>query len=167
VHTIVSWDFAMTINPMWNSTIFAPYFVVGAIFSGIAALIAAMAVLRRVLHLEAYLEEKHFSNLALLLLVMSLLWGYFTFTEYLTVWYANEPAEMAVWWSKVAGPYSPLFYTMIVCCFVVPVPVIAFKRTRRIPLPFFAMITVSCSSGTQQYTLSFIVPKASVPTPRT
>jgi Ni/Fe-hydrogenase subunit HybB-like protein len=134
VHTIVSWDFAMTINPMWNSTIFAPYFVAGAIFSGIAALIVAMAVLRRVLHLEQYLEEKHFSNLALLLLVMSLLWGYFTFSEYLTVWYANEPAEMAVWWSKVWGPYSPLFYTMIVFCFVIPVPIIAIRKTRRVGL---------------------------------
>src|SRR6058998_3102771 len=74
VHTIVSWDFAMTLNPMWKSTIFGPYFVVGAIFSGIAALILAMAVLRRVLHLEAYIERKHFNSLSLLLLTMSLLW---------------------------------------------------------------------------------------------
>jgi Ni/Fe-hydrogenase subunit HybB-like protein len=156
VHTIVSWDFAMTINPMWNSTIFAPYFVAGAIFSGIAALIAAMAVLRRVLHLEAYLEEKHFSNLALLLLVMSLLWGYFTFAEYLTVWYANEPAEMAVWWAKVAGPYSPLFYTMIICCFVVPVPVIAFKRTRRISLLAFVSVLVCIGMWLERFLI--IVP---------
>jgi Ni/Fe-hydrogenase subunit HybB-like protein len=81
VHTIVSWDFAMTLNPMWNSTIFGPYFVVGAIFSGIAALILAMAVLRRVFHLEAYLEPRHFDRLALLLLTMSLLWFYFTFAD--------------------------------------------------------------------------------------
>src|SRR4029453_11934259 len=64
VHTIVSWDFAMTLNPMWNSTIFGPYFVVGAIFSGIAALILAMAVLRRVFHLEAYLEQRLSDRLA-------------------------------------------------------------------------------------------------------
>jgi molybdopterin-containing oxidoreductase family membrane subunit len=138
VHTIVSWDFAMTLNPMWNSTIFGPYFVVGAIFSGIAALILAMAVLRRVLGLEAYLQPLHFNNLSLLLLTMSLLWFYFTFAEYLTVWYANEPAEMAVWWSKVGGPYSPFFYAMIFCCFLIPAPILAFKRLRRIPLVAFA-----------------------------
>jgi molybdopterin-containing oxidoreductase family membrane subunit len=134
VHTIVSWDFAMTLNPMWNSTIFGPYFVVGAIFSGIAALILAMAVLRRVLHLEAYIQHRHFNSLALLLLTMSLLWFYFTFAEYLTVWYANEPSEMAVFWSKVGGPYSPLFYAMVFCCFVIPVPILAFKKLRTIPL---------------------------------
>jgi len=151
VHTIVSWDFAMTINPMWNSTIFAPYFVTGAIFSGIAALIVAMAVLRHVLHLERYLEEKHFSNLALLLLVMSLLWAYFTFSEYLTVWYANEPAEMAVFWSKVWGPYSPLFYTMIVCCLVIPVPIIAIKKTRRVWLVAIASLFVCAGMWLERF----------------
>ena len=64
VHTIVSWDFAMTLNPMWKSTIFGPYFVVGAIFSGIAALILAMAVLRKILRLEEYLKPLHFDNLS-------------------------------------------------------------------------------------------------------
>ena len=134
VHSIVSWDFAMTVNPMWNSTIFAPYFVVGAIFSGIAALILAMAMLRKVLHLEAYLQEKQFNNLALLLLLMSLLWFYFTFTEHLTVWYANEPAEMAVWDAKVRGPYAPLFWAMILCCFVIPLPILAIRKLRKISL---------------------------------
>jgi Ni/Fe-hydrogenase subunit HybB-like protein len=134
VHSIVSWDFAMTVNPMWNSTIFAPYFVVGAIFSGIAALILTMALLRKVLHLEAYLQEKQFNNLALLLLLMSLLWFYFTFTEYLTVWYANEPAEMAVWDAKVRGPYAPFFWVMILCCFVIPLPILAIRKLRKIPL---------------------------------
>lgn len=131
VHTIVSWDFAMTINPMWSSTIFGPYFVVGAIFSGIAALILAMALLRKVLHLEAYLGELQFNNLALLLLLMSMLWFYFTFAEYITVWYANEPAEMAVWDSKVRGAYAPLFWAMVACCFLIPVPILAIKQLRR------------------------------------
>src|SRR5262252_5567420 len=103
VHTIVSWDFAMAIQPMWHSTIFGPYFVVGAIFSGIAALIVAMAILRKVFHLEAYLKPVHFNNLGLLLLTMSLLWFYFTFSEYLTGYYGNEPAEMQIFWSKVSG----------------------------------------------------------------
>src|SRR5438034_1358669 len=84
VHTIVSFDFSMSPVPMWHSTVFGPYFVAGAIFSGIAALIVAMAVLRKVLHLEDYLHPVHFQNLGKLLLLMSLLWGYFTFVELLS-----------------------------------------------------------------------------------
>ena len=93
VHTIVSFDFSMAPVPMWHSTIFGPYFVAGAIFSGIAALIIAMAVLRKFLHLEEYLHPVHFENLGKLLLMMSLLWAYFVFAERLTIWYGNEPSR--------------------------------------------------------------------------
>src|SRR5216117_1839789 len=94
VHTIVSFDFSMAPVPMWHSTIFGLYFVAGAIFSGIAGLIIAMAALRRFLHLEEYLEPIHFQNLGKLLLMMSLLWGYFVFAERLTIWFGNEQSEM-------------------------------------------------------------------------
>src|SRR5207245_5424159 len=94
VHTIVSFDFSMAPVPMWHSTIFGPYFVAGAIFSGIAALIVAMTLIRRFLHLEEYLHPVHFQNLGKLLLLMSLLWSYFVFSERLTTWYGNAPAEM-------------------------------------------------------------------------
>ncbi|MFY9555255.1 MAG: NrfD/PsrC family molybdoenzyme membrane anchor subunit [Blastocatellia bacterium] len=132
VHTIVSWDFAMTIRPMWHSTMFGPYFVAGAIFSGIGALIIAMAVIRRVFRLEEYLRPIHFNNLGLLLLTMSLIWFYFTFGEYLTAWYGNEPEEMAVFHSKMSGAYSPLFWGTVFCCFLIPAPILAFKRFRTI-----------------------------------
>ena len=82
VHTVVSFVFAMTIQPMWHSAIFGPYFVAGAIFSGIAALIVAMNVIRKVYHLEDYLRPIHFNYLGILLLVMTLLWFYFTFGIY-------------------------------------------------------------------------------------
>jgi Ni/Fe-hydrogenase subunit HybB-like protein len=132
VHTIVSWDFAMAIRPMWHSTIFGPYFVAGAIFSGIAAIIVAMAIIRKAFHLEEYLRPIHFNNLGLLLLTMSLIWFYFTFAEYLTTWYGNEPAEMAVFRSKVSGPYSPMFWGMVACCFLIPAPILAIKKLRTI-----------------------------------
>ena len=103
VHSIVSWDFAMAPVPMWHSTIFAPYFVAGAIFSGIAALIIAMALLRKFLHLEEYLLPIHFENLGKLLLVMSLLWFYFVFAERLTAWYGNESSEMSCFLAHADG----------------------------------------------------------------
>ena len=132
VHTIVSWDFAMTPVPMWRSTIFGPYFVVGAIFSGIAALILAMALLRKFLHLEEYLQPMHFQNLGKLLLTMSLLWFYFTFAERLTTWYGNDPSEMAVFWTTIRQNFAPMFWTMVVCNFIIPVPILAIKKLRTI-----------------------------------
>jgi molybdopterin-containing oxidoreductase family membrane subunit len=132
VHTIVSFDFSMAPVPMWQTTIFGPYFVAGAIFSGIAALIIAMAVLRRVLHLEAYLQPIHFQNLGKLLVVMSLLWGYFVFNERLVVWYGNHTAEIAVYQTTQSGAYAPLFWTMVLVNFVLPLVLMGIRRFRTI-----------------------------------
>ena len=142
VHTIVSFDFSMALVPMWHSTIFGPYFVAGAIFSGIAALIVAMAVLRKLLGLETYLLPLHFQNLGKLLLLMSLLWVYFVFAERLTVWYGNEPSEMAVFWATQRGRYAPLFWTMVTCNFLIPFPLLAIKALRTIPGTVLASLTV-------------------------
>jgi len=120
VHTVVSFVFSMTIQPAWHSSIFGPYFVAGAIFSGIAALIVAMAIIRRIYRLHAYLKPIHFRYLGYLLLVMTLLWFYLTFAEYLTGYYGNEPEEMKVFWSKFTGTFWPTFWAMVVLNFVVP-----------------------------------------------
>lgn len=130
VHTVVSWVFAMTIQPMWHSTIFGPYFVVGAIFSGIAALLITMYIVRKVYRLEDYLRDVHFANLGLLLLVMSCCWFYFTFAEFLTSFYGGDPVHMKVFWSKVTGEFAPLFWTMFVSCFIIPFAVLCNRKTR-------------------------------------
>ena len=131
VHTVVSWDFAMTITPMWHSTIFGPYFVVGAIYSGIGILLVAMAVLRRGLRLQLYLTDRVFNNLALLLLTLTLAWGYFTFAEHLTLWYGNEVSEMVIFRNRVSGQYSFLFWTMVFLNFVIPISVLPFRSGRK------------------------------------
>jgi molybdopterin-containing oxidoreductase family membrane subunit len=132
VHTVVSYVFAMTIQPMWHSTIFGPYFVTGAIFSGIAALIIAMVIIRKSCGLEKYLKPIHFNNLGLLLLVMSLLWLYFTFTENLTSFYGGEPSHLAVVYAKLTGPYAPYFWTMVFCCFILPFTILSIRKLRTI-----------------------------------
>ena len=142
VHTIVSWDFSMTLVPMWHSSIFGPYFVIGAIFSGIAALILAMALLRKFLHLEEYLRPLHFNNLGKLLLTTSLLWFYFTFAERLTTWYGNTPSEMDVFWSSIRQNFSVGFWAMVVCNFVIPVPILSIKRFRTITGTAIASCTI-------------------------
>jgi molybdopterin-containing oxidoreductase family membrane subunit len=130
VHTVISYIFAMTVQPGWHSTIFGPYFVTGAIFSGIAALLLVMLAFRKVYHLEGYLKEIHFKYLSSLLLLMSLLWFYFTFSEYLTTFYGNEPDEMRVFWYKFVGSFSPYFWLMVFCNFVLPVGLLSNRRTR-------------------------------------
>ncbi len=132
VHTIVSFDFSMAPVPMWQTTIFGPYFVAGAIFSGIAGLLIAMAVLRRVLHLQDYLHPVHFQNLGKLLLVMALLWGYFVFNERLVTYYGNEPSEMAVFWRTQRESFAPLYWTMVICNFVLPLVLMGIKYFRTI-----------------------------------
>ena len=91
-----------------------------------------MALLRKLLHLEEYLRPIHFENLGKLLLTMSLLWFYFTFAERLTAWYGNSPPEMAVFWESIRKHFAPLFWTMVVCNFIIPVPILAIKRLRTI-----------------------------------
>jgi len=130
VHTVVSFVFAMTIQPMWHTAIFGPYFVAGAIFSGIAALIVAMNLIRKVYHLEDYLRPVHFNNLGILLLIMTLLWFYFTFTEYLTTYYGGEPVQMSIFWSKFSGRFAPYFWGMFLFCFVIPLPILSLRKTR-------------------------------------
>jgi Ni/Fe-hydrogenase subunit HybB-like protein len=159
VHSIVSWDFAMAPVPMWHSTIFAPYFVAGAIFSGIAALIIAMALLRKFLHLEEYLLRVHFENLGKLLLVMSLLWFYFVFAERLTAWYGNEPSEMTVFWVTQTGSFSPLFWLMVFCNFIVPFPILAIKKLRTITGTVIASTGVVIGMWLERYLI--IVPSLS------
>lgn len=142
VHTVISYIFSMTLQPGWHSTIFGPYFVVGAIFSGIAALMLVMLAFRKIYGLEPYLKEIHFVQLGRLLLVMSLLWFYFTFSEYLTAYFGHEPSEMKVFFYKLSGPYAPLFWTMIFCNFVIPVLILNFKKIKRIPAIFVASVAV-------------------------
>lgn len=153
VHTVVSWVFAMTIQPMWHSTIFGPYFVAGAIFSGIAALIIAMAVIRRVYHLEEYLKPIHFNNLGILLLVMTLLWFYFTFAEYLTSYYGAEPAHMKVFWEKINGHYSIEFWSMAVFCFVIPLTILSRRRTRTVTGTVIASASVTVGMWLERFTI--------------
>ena len=104
VHTVVSWIFAMTLRPGWNSSIYGPYFVVGAIYSGTGAVILSMWVLRRTMRLEQYVQPMHFRKLGLDLLVSTLLYLYFNINEYLTVGYKLESFERELLESLFVGP---------------------------------------------------------------
>ena len=103
VHS-VSWDFAMSIIPGWHGTIFAPYFVAGAIYSGIGMVLTLMIPLRKVLKLEHMLTEYHFDNLAKLTLLTGSILFYAYAMEYFVAWYSGNTFEQTTFWRRAFGP---------------------------------------------------------------
>lgn len=120
VHSVVSWDFAMSIVPGWHSTIFAPYFVAGAIFSGLAMVLTLLIPLRRIFGLEAYITDYHFDNLGKMIILTSLILSYSYASEFFIAWYSANPYERSIFWYRAVGDYAPLFWLMVTCNCAVP-----------------------------------------------
>ncbi len=167
VHTVVSWIFAMTLRPGWNSSIFGPYFVVGAIYSGAAAVIFSMYILRRVLHLEEYLQPIHFRNLGLLLLAFSLLYLYFNVNEYLTMGYKFEGIEKEYLTRLFFGDYAPLFWSVQAVGVIMPallmIAVLGMKHYRRFTIPGVALAAFLAIVGAWAKRYLIVVPTLSSP----
>jgi molybdopterin-containing oxidoreductase family membrane subunit len=130
VHSIVSWDFAMGILPGWHATIFAPYFVTGAIFSGVAMMLALLILLRRANRLEHYIPVDHLDHLGKLLLVTSLLLTYAYASEFFTAWYSGQVFERGTFLDRATGRYAPFFWIVLFCNSVFPLG-LAFRSVRR------------------------------------
>jgi Ni/Fe-hydrogenase subunit HybB-like protein len=167
VHTVVSWIFAMTLRPGWNSSIFGPYFVVGAIYSGAAGVIFSMYVLRRVIHLEDYLQPLHFRNLGLLLLSFSLLYLYFNVNEYLTMGYKFEGIEKEFLSRLLFGDYAPLFWTVQTIGVFIPalllMAVLGLKHYRQYTIPGVALASFLVIIGAWAKRYLIVVPTLSSP----
>jgi molybdopterin-containing oxidoreductase family membrane subunit len=132
VHSIVSWDFAVTIQPRWHSTIFAPYFVVGAIYSGLAALACILVIVRKAMQLQEFLRAEHFDALGKLVLVAGMAWTYFGFAGFIVEWYGNEPVTRELIHEEIAGSLAPLFYLQM-SANLIPIVMLIFKRVRTTP----------------------------------
>ena len=159
VHSIVSWDFAMSIVPGLHQTIFAPYFVVGAIYSGTAGIVTVMFVLRKYMGFEQYITKLHFDNLGKLLLVLSLLWTYINSIELFTGWYSGTSDEYEQLSFKLFGFYAPLYWEMIVFCAAAPLLMIS-KRFRT---SFVPMLVLSIAINIGMYTERFLIVATSLP----
>ncbi len=133
VHSVLAWIFGMTLRPGWHSTIFAPYFVVAAVFSGTGVLIIAMWVFRRYYKLESYITKIHFNYLGIMLMILGALYAYFTFSEYLTSWYGSETWDMEVLY-KLFDPeeYWWWFFFAAIIGVVLPIIVILIPKFRTI-----------------------------------
>ncbi len=120
VHTIVSFDFATSVLPGWHATIFPPYFVTGAIFSGLAMVITLLVPLRRLCGLEDVITITHLQNMCKLILVTSLIMAYAYGTELFMAWYAGNPFEQYTFRNRIFGPYGWCFWTMVLCNVLIP-----------------------------------------------
>ena len=151
VHTVVSWIFAMTLREPLNSTVFGAYFVAGAIFSGIAALILLMAVLRWLLHLEEYITETQFVNLGYLLGAFTLIMAYMNVSEYVTTGYKMAQDTAFHFNQLMAGQFAGLFWFYIVGGLAVPGLIILFPRTRTIRGIVAAAVLVIVAMWIERY----------------
>ncbi len=161
VHTVVSWIFGMTLRVGWHSTIFGPYFVVGAILSGIATIVIAMAAFRKVYHLERWIKPLHFRNLGLMMLALELILIYFTLSEYLTAAYGSESAD-TLWLQSLAfGPYAYLFWGMVIGGFLIPVFILAMTRVKSVAWLVVASVCVNVGMWFER--LLIVVPAMATP----
>ncbi len=151
VHTVVSWIFAMTLRVPMNTTVFGPFFVAGAIYSGIAAIILLMVVLRRVLHLEEYVTATQFRSLGYLLGAFTLIMLYFNLQEYLVHGYKLEAGMPFHFEQLTTGPFAPLFWFYILGGIILPGLIILNPRTRTIRGIVVAAILVLLGMWAERY----------------
>ena len=139
VHSIVGWDFGMSLVPGWHTSIIAPYFVVGAVHSGLGMVAVGLYVVRRTYRLDSYIRPEHFDKLGKLLVVTTLTLAYLYFADQLTVWYGKRPDEMAILHSLVTGPYAVPFWTMIALIYVCPLGLLTLPSFRTWPAGMLLM----------------------------
>jgi Ni/Fe-hydrogenase subunit HybB-like protein len=134
VHTVVSWDFAMSTRPGWNSTVFGPYFVIGALHSGIAAVMIVLFMIRSTMkNMKYFIRPEHFDFLGKLSLIVSMAWAYFFFNDYLVPWYGGSKFEKLLLDFHAHGPFAWVWVSMLICNIVIPWAVLWNKKWRRKP----------------------------------
>jgi molybdopterin-containing oxidoreductase family membrane subunit len=134
VHTIVSWDFAMASRPGWSSTVFGPYFVIGALHSGMAAVAIVLFLLRSTMkHYKYFIRPEHFGTIGMLMLLVSMAWAYFYFNDYIVPWYGGDKWDKLVQEYTEKGPLAYLWFTMLFVNIVVPWATLWNKKWRETP----------------------------------
>jgi Ni/Fe-hydrogenase subunit HybB-like protein len=132
VHSVVSTDFAVAQLPGWHSTIFPPYFVAGAIFSGFAMVVTLLVPARKIFGLENLVTVRHLDNMNKIILATGSMVGYAYAIEFFMAWYSGNPYEWFAAMNRAAGPYAPCYWLMVFCNVLVP-QLFWFKKWRTTP----------------------------------
>jgi molybdopterin-containing oxidoreductase family membrane subunit len=142
VHSVVSWDFAVSLIPGWHSTIFAPYFVAGAIFSGCAMIIVILLPMRRFFGLKELVTARHFGMLCKMLVFMSLIVTYSYLAEFFVAWYSGNIFEQSSFYNRAFGAYAPLFWLMVVFNSVLPLTLLSARLRSSLPYGYAVAVCV-------------------------
>lgn len=153
VHSVVSTDFATSIIPGWHTTIFPPYFVAGAIFSGFAMVTTLGIIVRRIYHIEHIITVNHLEKMAKIMLATGLMVGYAYSIEFFTAWYSGNEYESFTFLNRAFGPYAWAYWIMISCNVLVP-QLFWFKKLRRsIPVLFVATIFINIGMWFERFVI--------------
>ncbi len=156
VHSVVSWDFAMALVPGWHSTLFAPFFVDGAIFSGFAMVLVLIIPMRYFWNLYAYITDKHLDAMGKLILVTSLVLSYFYICEAFTAWYSGDHFERASLFWKATKSYAWAFWLQYFCNSLAPL--VLFWRRARTHTPTLYVVSILVLIGMWFERFNIIVP---------
>jgi molybdopterin-containing oxidoreductase family membrane subunit len=156
VHSVVSWDFAMALVPGWHSTLFAPFFVNGAIFSGFAMVLVLIIPMRHFFHLHPYIADRHLDAMAKLILVTSLVLTYFYVCEMFTSWYSGDVFERASMFARATKQYAWAFWLMYFCNSLSPL--VLFRKRARTHVPTLYVVSILVLIGMWFERFNIIVP---------
>jgi Ni/Fe-hydrogenase subunit HybB-like protein len=153
VHTVVSFDFAESIVPGWHTTIFPPYFVAGAIYSGFAMVLTLAIPIRAAYGLKDFITARHLENMAKVMLTTGLIVAYGYAIEAFAAWYSGNPYERFMYWNRLTGPYWPVFWALIATNIALP-QLLWLKRVRRnVPLLFVLSLVVNTGMWLERFVI--------------
>jgi Ni/Fe-hydrogenase subunit HybB-like protein len=154
VHTVISFDFAVAILPGWHTTIFPPYFVAGAIYSGFAMVLTLAIPLRKFYHLEALVTERHIDNMGKVMLATGFIVAYGYGMEAFMAWYSASHWEAFMFWNRAFGPMGWSYWTLIVCNLAIPLTTLWSRKLRTsISFMFFISIVVNIGMWFERFVI--------------
>jgi molybdopterin-containing oxidoreductase family membrane subunit len=153
VHSVVSWDFAVALLPGWHETIFPPYFVAGAIHSGLAMVLTLLIPLRSVLRLKRLIQVRHLEEVARLIVLTGIIMLYSYAVEVFMAWYAGDQVERDLWVSRATGPYAQYFWLMTGCNTLVPLLFLARKLRRNLAALFVIGLLINVGMWFERYVI--------------
>jgi len=153
VHTIVSFDFAVSIMPGWHTTIFPPYFVAGAIFSGFAMVVTVLVIVRKIFDLQKIITLDHLEKMNKVILATGLMVGYAYATEFFIAWYSGVQFEQFVFINRVFGPYAFAYWIMVSCNVIIPQLFWVKKIRRSIPIMMVIVILVNVGMWFERFVI--------------
>jgi len=153
VHTIVSMDFATAVIPGWHTTIFPPYFVAGAIFSGLAMVLTLMIIARTVMNLQDYITPKHVDRMCKLMLAMGCIVGFAYATEFFMAFYSGNAYEQFVFMNRALGPFCMAYWTMVTCNVIIPQLLWSARVRASLPAVFVIAIFVNIGMWFERFVI--------------